>query len=225
MMNAMELLKSDLKQIEYSKDLWVSSGQTPGNLQSFYGLLTKGTDGNQVISAKLHNNEKQNSPQVVANPERYRLTKPSKLLTKMKSKIYRSALNNSNISNKLALQIRLMREKLGLSQNDLAKELNTSQSAVARLEDMNYGKHSLATLIKISDFFDVSLNIEFASFSKLIRNTTDLSPAALTPISYENEFGQGGEPSLTTELHFDGSAICYQNYLTPTSNTAAFFIK
>ena len=224
-MIATELLKLDLKPIGSNKGRWDSLAQANTNSQFYYGQLTKGTNGNQAITVKLRSEEKMKSSLEMLNPERLRLTKPSKRLVKMKSKSYRSTSSKVSIGNRLALQIKILREKSGLSQAQLAKKLNTRQSAIARLEDMNYGKQSLAMLNKLSDIFDVALSVEFVSFSKFLRQTSNLSPQSLTPNSYNEEFGNSGEPTVLTDLEFDGSVICYQNYLSPEKKQTSFFIK
>lgn len=61
----------------------------------------------------------------------------------------------------LAEQIREMREKKGLTQKQLADKIGTKQSAIARLEDPDYARYSLATLKKIATYFQRNLVINF----------------------------------------------------------------
>jgi transcriptional regulator with XRE-family HTH domain len=50
----------------------------------------------------------------------------------------------------VALQIAALREKAGLSQEDLARKLKTSQQNISRLESPAYEGHSLALLRRVA---------------------------------------------------------------------------
>ena len=50
----------------------------------------------------------------------------------------------------VALQIVALREKAGLSQNDLARKLKTSQQQISRLESPSYEGHSLSMLRRVA---------------------------------------------------------------------------
>lgn len=101
----------------------------------------------------------------------------------------------------------------------MAKKLGTRQSAIARLEDPDYGKQSLTVLHKIAQVFDVAAWVEFIPYSTLLRRTADLSPAALTPRPYTSEFDETGEPNSSVDVIFDGSIICKSNYVTSTAGS------
>lgn len=111
-----------------------------------------------------------------------------KTLNKLNTKTKREAFVRAHIQNGLAHQIRLLRKERNWSQAKLAKKIGLSnQSAIARLENPAYGRYSTSTLLKIADAFDVAALVKFVSFSKLIEETSDVSPAALTVPSYEQE--------------------------------------
>ena len=74
-----------------------------------------------------------------------------------------------------------------MNQKELAEKAATSQSAVARLEDPDYGRVSLTTLLKLAAAFDVALVVKFTTFDKYIDEYADLSPSALSVSSYEEE--------------------------------------
>lgn len=97
---------------------------------------------------------------------------------------------------RIAIQIRLMREKAGLSQAELAEKIGTKQGAIARLESMTYGKFSISMLQRIAEYFDVVAWVEFAPFSTFVNRTQDLSAAALTPASYDEDLGKAMPNSL-----------------------------
>ena len=64
---------------------------------------------------------------------------------------------------KLAIgyKIAQLREKLGLTQEQLAEKINTSQTVVARLESGNYWRCSLQTLEKIAIATNTHLVVNF----------------------------------------------------------------
>lgn len=111
-----------------------------------------------------------------------------KSLKNLKSKPRRDAFVRAHVENGLAHQIRMLRERRGWTQADLAREIGArNQSTVARLEDPSYGKYSVSSLLKLANAFDVGALVKFVSFSKLLEETSDLSPAALTVLSFEEE--------------------------------------
>jgi transcriptional regulator with XRE-family HTH domain len=58
---------------------------------------------------------------------------------------------------RLAAEIAYYREKKGLTQSQLARLLNTSQSTIARLENPNYENYSINTLRKVAKILDLEL--------------------------------------------------------------------
>lgn len=55
------------------------------------------------------------------------------------------------------MKIKELREKLGISQRELAKQLNYFPQAISRYES-GQGEPNIETLIKLADFFKVSLD-------------------------------------------------------------------
>jgi transcriptional regulator with XRE-family HTH domain len=62
---------------------------------------------------------------------------------------------------RIAVEIVYFREKKGLTQAELAKLVNTSQSAIARLENPDYKGYSIATLRKVADAVGLELVVSF----------------------------------------------------------------
>jgi hypothetical protein len=65
--------------------------------------------------------------------------------------------------------------------------LGTSQSAISRLEDPEYGGYSLPMLLKVAHAFDCALLVKLIPFSTLARESVSLSPDELFAPSYEAE--------------------------------------
>jgi len=119
-------------------------------------------------------------------------------LEKLRKKAYRDAFTKAHLVQGLAFQMKELRLSHKLTQEQLAKALDLgSQSAVARLEDPAYGKMSLQTLLKVASYFDVALLTKFVSYSKLIQETEDLSPDAIAPRPFNEEFA---ERDISTDL-------------------------
>lgn len=110
-----------------------------------------------------------------------------KLLEKLDKKSYRDAYVKSNVRNGIAFQLYNMRKSIGWTQADLAKRMGTKQSAISRIEDTSYGKLSIQSLLDLASIFDVGLLVKFVSFSKLINETKDKSPEALTPDQFPGD--------------------------------------
>ena len=78
----------------------------------------------------------------------------------------------------VALQIAGLREQAGLSQNDLAKLLKTSQQQISRLESPGYEGHSLSTLRRVADALHARVRIVFEPVEKA--NATQVAESAAT---------------------------------------------
>ncbi len=62
---------------------------------------------------------------------------------------------------RIAIEITHFREKLGITQKELAKMINTTQSVIARLENPEYKKYSLTTLRKVAEALNLELTVSF----------------------------------------------------------------
>jgi DNA-binding XRE family transcriptional regulator len=63
----------------------------------------------------------------------------------------------------LALKIAKLRERKGLSQQEFARLMGTSQQAISRIESGEYEGFTLKTLQKIAEATGTHLKIEFVS--------------------------------------------------------------
>lgn len=110
-----------------------------------------------------------------------------RLLTELEDKEYRDAFVEGHIRTGAAYQIRALRNARHWLQEELATRGDTSQSVIARLENPDYGKFSLTTLLKLASAFDVALLVQFVSFSELLDRTRDLSPEGLNAPSFADD--------------------------------------
>ncbi len=105
-------------------------------------------------------------------------------------KEYRDAYAEAAVEQGIAWQIKTNREIRGLTQKELARSINTKQSSISRMEDPEYGKHSLANLMRIASAFDCALLVKLVSFSTLARESECLSPENLYARDYMSEIGE-----------------------------------
>lgn len=61
----------------------------------------------------------------------------------------------------VALQLAALRKRVGLSQKDLARRLNTSQQQISRLESPGYEGHSLSMLRRVAAALDARVKVTF----------------------------------------------------------------
>ena len=76
-----------------------------------------------------------------------------------KSAAYRQSFARALQQIDLALLVREMREGAGLTQMQLARKVDTTQSVIARLEDAEYKGHSLTMLERIATACGVALKL------------------------------------------------------------------
>lgn len=91
----------------------------------------------------------------------------------------------------LAYQIRINREMRDMSQRKLAAIVDTRQSAISRMEDPDYGSHSIPKLLKVAHAFDCALLIKLVPFSTLALEAEHLSEHDLYAKSYAEEMQEG----------------------------------
>jgi transcriptional regulator with XRE-family HTH domain len=91
-----------------------------------------------------------------------------------------------------------MRQKLELSQKDLARELGTSQNAIYRLESPKAVRPNISTLERLAEFFDVGLVVRFAPFSEIADWTLNMQPETIEVPNFEDDLGftERKEPAL-----------------------------
>ena len=82
------------------------------------------------------------------------------LAQQMKNKVFRKAYEEESQRLRIAYQILQLRKKQRLSQKELARKLDTTQSTVARME-AGQQNFTTDTLQKIASALDRDLKIEF----------------------------------------------------------------
>jgi transcriptional regulator with XRE-family HTH domain len=141
------------------------------------------------------------------------LTK-DKILDGLRDKETRELFAEEHISTGLPFQIHGLREKLGLTQAELARRAGMAQERISVLEDPNYEfLPKIPTLIKLANVFDVPLIVKFGSWLELFDWETNLSPERLAPRSFDEEIDALQRAASTTTT----------TYTVPVETYAALF--
>ena len=100
---------------------------------------------------------------------------------KFANKFYRDGFMQTQVRSGIAYQIQALREKEGLSQTAFAELTGKKQSVISRLEDTEYGKVSIQSLLDIASALNVALLVRFVSYPEFLERTQDMSVARLQP--------------------------------------------
>ena len=71
----------------------------------------------------------------------------------------RRMIEEERVHAAVARQIQALRTNRGMTQQQLADQVGTTQSAIARLEDADYEGHSLRMLRRIAEALDARLSV------------------------------------------------------------------
>lgn len=99
----------------------------------------------------------------------------------------RQAFVEAEAATYIAHQIRVLRNQRGWTQKQLAKMLGTTQAAISRLEDPDYGGITFKTMISLARVFDVAPVLKFTSVIDLMRERWVIKRASLMIPSFEEE--------------------------------------
>jgi len=87
----------------------------------------------------------------------------SRLREDLKDPEFKAHYKEERQALKLAIKIAKLREKKGLSQQQMARLMGTSQQAVSRIESGEYEGFTLKTLEKIAEATGTKVKIEFVA--------------------------------------------------------------
>ena len=102
-----------------------------------------------------------------------------KLTSLVRSKAYRDAYVSEHVRASVAYQIQALREKMGLSQTAFAEKVGMKQSVISRLENPNYGKVTVQTLLQVALALDIAILVRFCSYPEFLEKLSNVSPEAL----------------------------------------------
>jgi ribosome-binding protein aMBF1 (putative translation factor) len=87
----------------------------------------------------------------------------SRLREDLKDPEFKALYKEERQALKLAMKVVKLREKKGLSQQQLANLMGTSQQAISRIESGEYEGFTLKTLEKLAEATGTQLKIEFVA--------------------------------------------------------------
>ena len=104
-----------------------------------------------------------------------------------RDKEYRQAYADGFSDSKIATQIKVLREQLGWTQQQLAEAAGMKQSRIATLEDVNYSSWSIRTLRRLAETFDLWLDVEFKEFGAVWPQLQDFNRESLARRSFVDD--------------------------------------
>ena len=149
-----------------------------------------------------------------------------KLLEKLQRKPYRHAYLGQHTRRGIAYQIRALRDQRKWKQGTFAKMLGKPQSVVCRLEDPDYGKVTVQTLLEVANVFDVALEVRFVRYSSFICNTRDVSVVSMQVPEFKDDMGLTNtevSPINIRAVALEGPSIDIGWANTSVENTALMF--
>lgn len=114
-------------------------------------------------------------------------------ISELSDKELRDEFVADKVRTRIALMIRALRDDEGRqwSQARLGTEMGKPANVVSRLEDPDYGKMSLQTLLEVAAAFDLPLMVDITSWDDWFRKMRDLSPQKFQHPSFNPElFGK-----------------------------------
>jgi len=153
------------------------------------------------------------------------LTAYPTLLEKLKSKKFREAFLSSSVRYRVALQVRALRKKYFESQKALGQEMGKPANVISRLENPNYGKLTIQTLLELAAAFGVGLIVKFASFSEVIEHSENLDETFLVVPQFTKELEAELETKISVGPSVLANAMRMQNENIGTVTLASDSVK
>jgi len=100
---------------------------------------------------------------------------------------YRQEYARALVADRIAVQIKVLREARGLTQQKLAQLSGTRQSRISALESGDYDSWNIKTLHNLAEAFDTALSLRFVSFGELLEENADLSIAKLSKPAFADD--------------------------------------
>jgi transcriptional regulator with XRE-family HTH domain len=111
------------------------------------------------------------------------------MLHSLRDTEYRPLFVAERLRSSVALQIRALRQERNMTQAQLGDAIGMAQTWISKLEDPDYGKMTVATLLRLAQTFDTDIEIKFRPFSKMLDTIPIQGPEYFHVQSFEKEFG------------------------------------
>lgn len=145
----------------------------------------------------------------------------ARLAPKLAEKSYRDSYVSMQLRVWLADQVRALRGDM--TQAEFGKLIGKPQTVVSRLEDPNYGRLTVETLLEVASKLDIALLVRFVDHATFLMATNDFSESALRPAPYS----QAGDLASHSRDAMSGDCVAWSNESTqrvriPIFDTRAF---
>lgn len=115
----------------------------------------------------------------------------AQLLSSLRDADYRHEFVKERVRSSVALQIRALRKQRNdMTQEQLGDDIGMKQTWISKLENPEYGKMTVATLLRLAEAFDTDLEIKFRPFSKTVDELPRQDSGYFDVPSFEEEFGE-----------------------------------
>jgi transcriptional regulator with XRE-family HTH domain len=128
------------------------------------------------------------------------MSEKSELINKFKTnKKTRESYVRAKININLPSQIRALRLRRNMKQEDLAREAEMMQPRISAMERPGSTKFNIETLIRLAAAFKVGLVVKFVSFSEMLRWENEFSQDnfSVTTIDDDIEFQKEEQPAVS----------------------------
>lgn len=148
----------------------------------------------------------------------------SRLAPQLEDKEFRDGYLEGHVKMFIAEQIKCLRGDK--SQKEFAKELGTTQSVVSRLENPEYGKVTIQTLLEIASKLDIALLVRFASYPEFLEVTSDFSENAFKPKPFNKKDIELMTRSIEAETSTESKGVTPRSFKpeTYTKSFSGFFL-
>lgn len=111
----------------------------------------------------------------------------NQLLQSWKDREYREQFVRERVQSSVALQLRALREQRQMTQTEMSERVGKAQPWISLVENPNYGKWTVATLLDFAIAFDTDLEIKFRPFSKALHELSRQTQEYFRVSSFEEE--------------------------------------